>query len=523
MPAEQEEGRVVYHTTATITRAAAADEATPDELMALIMKHAPDPTVFTEDGVRPFAWMAEVSNSKLDTYFTRQDTTSLRNYAKDASAGVMFLDSHDKRQLGFGQSVRGTFEAASGGKLDEKSPNDDDPARVSVDFFTVPGVQLGRASSDSFIQAVRSGIIKDVSIGFMPDRFECNLCRADPFDWWNMECLHIPGAYYDSTGKSVVTKRSDGAILAFAWVRDSRLLEVSAVYDGATPEAYIKKAQWLVEAGEVDRAAAGILERQLRINLPAKAMMVPVLKVRDGKMFLDRGDEVIIDGVRYGEGMEIMPKTFRKLEQRSVRSDDQAEDLENGDVEDVTTVTPPSENQNLKREESPEGVADTSGGITSAAHAAPEDVRMNEEQIRQLEEAAKRDAGIVSLVRRALADAGVKDAETVDPAEAIRQMHAQITDLTPRAALGDTWRKRVVDTALDSGVRAEGDKFDRTGWAETFERMTVEQIERLGAAWERQAPDLSGGRKTADIAAGGDRKAKQNGFVAPTSQFAIPR
>lgn len=507
-----DEKQVVHYTTASVVRAAAAGEATPDELMKLIRQRAKDPTIFDE-GVVPFTWSAQVSNSTLDTYFTRQDTQSLKNYAKNANEGVMFLDSHDKRQLGFGQSLRGTFTPSSE-KVNERTPNDNDPATVDVDFFTIPGMRLGRADSDSFIAGVRSGVIHDVSISFMPDRFECNFCRQDPFDWWSMECMHIPGAYYDSTGNKIVKKRDEGGTQAFAWVRDSRLLEVSAVYDGATTGAYIKKAQWLAEAGEVDRVAAGIIERQLRIHLPKKAMYTPILKIRDGKMFLDRGDEVIIDGVRYNEGMEIMPKTFRRLsDARGTQDDDPP-------GEEEKPLTSPPQNPNLKRDESPEGIADSSGGITSPAHARPEDLRMNEEQVRALQEQASRDADMVNRARRALGVFAIKDAETVDLESAIARLCEQVVDLSPRAKLGDEWRDRVVSEALDAGVRSDKN-FDRDGYEETFRHMTIPQIERIAAVWDDKAPKL-GGRRTADV--GNDppsSKTDATEVSPPPAQFSV--
>ena len=521
MPGERsDEEPTVYYSTASVVRAPAED-ATPDELMRLILKNAKDPTIFTEDGVKPFTWKSVVSNSTLDSYYTRQDTQSLKNYAKDANAGVMFLDSHDKRQLGFGQSIRGVF-AASSQKLDERTPSDTDPATVTADFYTVPGVKLGRGDSDSFIRAVRSGVINDVSIGFMPERFECNLCRADPFDWWSMECMHIPGALYDASGKEVVKKRTEGSVQAFAWVRNARLLEVSAVYDGATTGAYVQKAQWLAESGEMSRGAASLVEAQLRIRLPERALQVPVLKANaSGGLTVVRGS-TIFDGMLYGEGMEVRDVTFRRL----VRS--QEEDPPTApppppedDVPQEPAPSPPPENANLKREESPEGIAASSGGITSPAHATPEDVRMNEEQVRELEAVAQRDADLIRRARQALATAGVKDAETADLDGAILGMRATIQDLTPRAQLGDQWRARVISTALDAGVRAEGNEFDRAGWEETFGSMKIEQIERLGATWEKQAPDLGGGRRTADIgtqvpAQGTNGKSPQ----IPPAQFA---
>jgi hypothetical protein len=517
-----DESQVVYYTQATV-RAAAADGTSSEDLLKLIKKRAVDPTIFSEEGAQPFTWQAQVSSSKLDTYFTRQDTQSLQNYARDATDGVMFLDSHDKHQLGFGQSFRGIYTPANN-NIDPKAPDDKDPAMVDVDFYTVPGLSLGRADSDSFIKGVRSGVIRDVSIGFMPDRFECNICGNDPFDWWSMDCLHIPGAYYDASGKTIV-KKSNNATQAFAWVRDSRLLEVSAVYDGASPGAYIKKAQFLAQAGEVTRSAATIIERQLRIRLPEKAMLTPVLKIEHGqgtdKLVLARGTAVI-DGVEYHEGMEVKQMAFRRLSSRSVEDPEPAT-TDGGEDTTETTPSPPPENTNLKREESPEGVASTSGGITSATHAAPEDLRMtglNEQQVRELQERARATDEMINRTRNTLGMLGVKDAETVDIEEVVRGAYQRIHELEPLAKLGNEWRDHVVSEALAAGVVAEGNSFDRDGWAETFSHMTIAQVERVAKTWEGKAPNV-GGRRTSDVGTESPGAARPAAPTAPVAQYSL--
>jgi hypothetical protein len=498
-----EQSPLVYTSQA---RVQALDGPTDTELLNLIKKRARDPSIFSERP--PYTWRAEASNSTLDAYMTRMDVPSLRNYARDATAGVMFLDSHDKRQLGYGQSIRGEFVGAAAGAVDGRQPDDKDPARVLIDFYTIPGIQLGRVSSDSFIAGVQAGIINDVSIGFLPERFECNLCGKDPFDWWSMECMHVPGAYYDEGGKQVVTPRTKGAVQAFAWVRNAHLSEVSAVFDGATTGAYIQKAKFLAEAGEVSRQVATLLERQLRIRLPTPSLQGgPGARKEDG-----------------------MARRYRQLGNRSEAdlSDDEEAvaatpppDDEDAAVEtppppppsdDAPTVppevppdpapTPPSENANLKREESPEGIAGSSGGITSPAHTDPEDLRMStsEERVRALEAQALRDAEMIRQVRQVLATGEIADAETVDPGEGVRRLVARIGDLAPRAKLGDDYRAEVIEAALESGVRMDGNEFDRDGWSATFATMDVPHIRRMGSGWERIAQAaLPAGRKTAEV------------------------
>jgi hypothetical protein len=510
-----EQAPLVYTSQA---RVQALDGPTDTELLNLIKKRARDPSIFAERP--PYTWRAEASNSTLDAYMTRMDVPSLRNYARDATAGVMFLDSHDKRQLGYGQSIRGEFVGATAGTVDGRQPDDKDPARVLIDFYTIPGIQLGRVSSDSFIAGVQSGIINDVSISFLPERFECNLCGKDPFDWWSMECMHVPGAYYDEGGKAVVTPRTKGAVQAFAWVRNARLSEVSAVFDGATTGAYIQKAKFLAEAGEVSRQVATLLERQLRIRLPTPSLL--------GGPGARKEDAMATRYRQLGTRSEGDPPDddVATIDPPPPPEDDPAVPPEETPPEDTPEVppsptpTPPSENANLKREESPEGIAGSSGGITSPAHTAPEDLRMStsDERVRALEAQALRDAEMIRQVRQLLATGEIADAETVDPVDGVRRLVDRISDLVPRAKLGDTYRAEVIEAALESGVRMDGNAFDRDGWSETFATMDVEHIRRMGSGWERIAQAaLPTGRKTAEV--GTDPKAVARNGQADAAQF----
>jgi len=175
-------------------------------------------------------------------------------------------------------------------------------------------------------------------------------------------------------------------------------------------------------------------------------------------------------------------------------------------------------------EEDPEETAGSSGENVSPAHTASEGLRMSvsEERVRALEVQATRDAEILRQVRVALAAGDITDAETIDPSEGIRRLVERIGDLTPRAKLGDEYRAQAIKGALESGVRMDGNDFDQAGWAETFERMDVVHIQRMGSGWEQIAQaKLPAGRKTADI--GTDPKqAARNGHV-DAAQFATQR
>lgn len=208
------------------------------------------------DGVdNPFTWSAEISSNRLDAYFTRMAESTLRNFAQDAAAGVTFLDSHNARNLGYGQSIGAMFEI------------ENDISRVVSDFYTVPGLNFGSAltyqSTDDFIRALKSRLIRDVSVGFYGGDMVCDICGGSFYDW--RVCTHWPGVEY------AIGEQGDKTIVATFQITDAHLAEVSAVYDGATPGAMILRATEMSQAGVLSPSDSRRLEMQYRFRLPSPA------------------------------------------------------------------------------------------------------------------------------------------------------------------------------------------------------------------------------------------------------------
>lgn len=205
-----------------------------------------------EMDIEPFVWQAEISSDRLDAYFTHMNERTLRNFAGDAAAGVTFLDSHNSRHLGYGQSISGKFEI------------DGEISRVLSDFYTVPGIRFGSglsyASTDDFIKAVKSRLTRDVSVGFYGGDMICDICGNSFYDWRG--CPHWPGVEYP------IGEQGEQTVTATFEIDDAHLAEVSAVYDGATPQAMIQKARQQAEAGQLEPRVARILEVKYRIKPP---------------------------------------------------------------------------------------------------------------------------------------------------------------------------------------------------------------------------------------------------------------
>lgn len=227
----------------------------------------------------PFIWRAEISSDRLDAYFTHMNERTLRNFAADAIAGVTFLDSHNHRQLGYGQSVTGVFEVE--GEI----------SRVMSDFYTVPGISFGSglsyASTDDFIRAVKTRLARDVSVGFYDGDMICDICGGSFYDW--RECPHWPGVEYP------VGEQGEQTVTATFEIDNAHLAEVSAVYDGATPEAMIAKARQQAEAGELEPRVARILEVKYRIK-PDPRQIWPGVEIKErSKPMPDEKSERVIE------------------------------------------------------------------------------------------------------------------------------------------------------------------------------------------------------------------------------------
>lgn len=208
-----------------------------------------------------FFFPAEISNQNLDSYKTKMAESSLRNYAADATEGVAFLNSHRSRELGLGKVCFGEYVEGNG----------TDVPRVFADIYTIRGLQLiADLSTDNFIKGVQSGIISDVSIGFKEGKGymeQCSICSRSYWDW---ECRHIPGMEYEVVPdpESDPTNQPKETREAFIWIVEGRLSEVSAVADGATPEAMIlTKAERELRAGRMSDSTKYYLESKYRFNL----------------------------------------------------------------------------------------------------------------------------------------------------------------------------------------------------------------------------------------------------------------
>lgn len=466
----EHDGRIFAHPA----RVLAATLTAPERLMELAVERAFDPAYMRE--AKPFFWPAEISSNRLDAYFTKMAVSSLRNYAADAANGVSFQNSHNNRQLGFGRSLTGAF-TETGEMVTGEQIEDVPLSRTVVEFYTVPGLRLHDVSTDDFIGGVRSSLIHDVSIGFYGGEVRCALCGRSLWDW---DCPHVPGLTYPKRGPNgdII-----GEELAFAWVDNAHLAEVSAVYDGATPGAAIIKAQQEAEGGRLKPAAARFLEERYRIRLT--------------------GAQQIWTAGTPSQGGN-MTENASQIGNPAAAAEPQAEERQ-----DASAATGGDEST-----ADAGGQAESAGdGETQADAAAAE---TSEAEVSAADES-------IRALRVTIAGLGLPDGDL--PAQ-VRWMASEVLRLRPLAADGETYRADLLADALFEGVRAMGARFKQDTYRALFATAELATIKQFRDDWRATAGTIfPGGRQSEDKGEDGPRKNERTEKVsqrqeAPDAAFA---
>lgn len=242
-----------------------------EALLALARERAPNPAVF--DRVNPAFWRVQASNNSVDFYATIMDPATLDNFALALDAGVSYQDSHDFRKNGWGQSLASTRSTHA-----EKVPETGEALEsVEGTFFTLLDQSLNGQDTTHFINMIEAGAWRDVSVGFYASDIRCTICGKQSLEkWWDLEegCQHIPGFEYAlDGGKKTVT--------AYARIMDGQLVEVSQVYDGATPGAAVLKAQLLAEDGQLTGDQARMIHDRYQVRIAVPTRSYPAIGGRD--------------------------------------------------------------------------------------------------------------------------------------------------------------------------------------------------------------------------------------------------
>lgn len=402
-----------------------------------------------------FVFEAQISSSALDAYYTRMAASTLSNFARDAAAGVSLLDSHDGYKLGIGYSAGGRYEEEGGG------------GRAVASFYIVPGLRFGGqhsfATSDDYIRAIETRIIRDVSVGFYGGRWVCDLC-GQPYFGPGSACNHLQGWEYEIERDGKMAR-----LICTVTVHDARLSEVSLVYDGATPGAMILKAEQEASAGRMSAADIRQFERQYRVKLPRAAAP------KVGKA-----------GTATGGGSADLT-------------------IQIGDGRAATGGRPAGRGQGVTMDEEREDEV----GVNDVGQPAGDgEARAMLEAVRQatLQSAAPQGVALDAAVRWL-------NEQLATVTRQMNEAQAEVARLQPLADQGRAYREELVNQAVAEGVRALGEAFPEETYRAMLANAPLEHIRQVRDTFAEQAAvRFPGGRLTQD-AKGNDGQASARGAV----------
>ncbi len=181
--------------------------------------------------------------------------STLRNTVAAAAEGFAFMTKHAVASYNTpGENPYGRTFAAH---LEQK----DGRTRVLLQFYMLRDHRpngANAASTDDLDKGLVGGTLFDVSLNYKSGaRLDCDICRKPLF---GSDCPHVPGTKHSMTDEQVAAQTARGIPggLATYTMNDGWPKEVSAVYDGAIPNAGTAFSEQDLLAAIAEEAAADL-------------------------------------------------------------------------------------------------------------------------------------------------------------------------------------------------------------------------------------------------------------------------
>lgn len=395
----------------------------------------------TEDDVVVFSDL--MIDDQVTSYSSKVHPSLLRKFIQDANGGVGLLMSHNTGKLPVGRSF--------GAEMKVDYDNDGREMKTVYGEFYI---DLGRQtesgmSTDDIAKGIESGTIFDTSIGFSADRWECTICGNDIRDW--RKCDHFPGTKYvvNRDGEDVaetcyVVAGSDG---------QGELIENSLVYAGACNRATI--------VNNFSKDGVRETEKGTKLHLIDNFKNIP-LNTSIYQYFTKDGS------VLYTES----PERTNGLEELMKRSEGEVEFAKFKEVLDQFGV----------KAETPEQLS----------------VALQEAKDAQEKLSAKEteNAELQGQLEKANSDNEEMKGQLTTKDETIQELSVKNEELAEKAELGKAYREELTEKALEAGVRAQGNAFNKAMYSKFLGTLSVDEIKEFAKGFEAESQAKFSGAKT---------------------------
>lgn len=391
------------------------------------------------------------------------DRSLLQIYLQNlTSFDVVQIANHDFSGFDTGILPYGRF-------FDGEIRDDGDVASLYGIRYMIKGMStyINAFTTDDINRMINTGILKDSSVSVTFGFSQCSICGNDIRDYEN--CQHWPGRTYKVDGKEIEC----GVIAKPAQppkVDSSTMLENSDVVAGAYESARVNPKKSLSASGD----KSPDVEKMVILNNIADLKLVnkdaPVFCCLsstsatfhvEGESERDPSELDQLYHLMYSEPE--LPEGWTKAKLAQKHKENVKALLDAGHVHTLRDALDGTLPDTLKAK-SVKGSDDPVGMTT--------------------EEQAKFDTAIAENAKFRT-DLAAKDSE-------ITTLNAKVEELTPQAELGKKYREDIIEAALKSGVRDQGNDFQEELYAKMFESLGIDEIKALGQKWEDSALEKLG-------------------------------
>lgn len=411
-------------------------------------------------------------DDQVTAYSSMLHENLLRKFVQDSNKGVGLLMNHNSRSLpvgrSFGAQLREDYNEQTGQYM--KS--------VYGEFY----IDLGRQTesgmtTDDIAKGINAGTIFDTSVGFSANKWDCSICGHDIRDW--RSCEHIPGEKYQIKGENGVHTEETCYVVAGS-DGVGELLENSLVYAGACDRATIVGNLSRNNAKDVREMTN---ESNLHIvesfkNVPVGATIYQYWTKDGSALFTDTPDRT--DGLT-----QLQKRSEDNVEIKALKAAASQFGIEFETVEEfsakLTEITAVSTKLATAKEE----VAELSTKVESLETAKSE-----------LENSLSAKEDTISELTR------VNE------------------ELTEKAGLAETYRQDLMNKAIETGIRAQGNAFQKPMFEKFLGTLSVDEIKEVISGFEKEVTErFAGARHTEVVSENPSRHANEGGEPKSAEDF----
>lgn len=372
-----------------------------------------------------------VGDKVVPNRYMRLTPQLLEIMKQDAQKGVSLMLNHNWSQFGVQSIPIGkVFDA----RIDGPSQSGETTTLYTTQYILKDDSKVDGYSKNDIIKLIETGILADTSIGWGTTResYKCNICGNSIYDY--RHCEHIPGRKYivnedtNEVKECIIQAEPPKELHA----GNNVLMENSIVFDGAYPNAIIQSS-----IGKENQNENGF-------------------KVLEGKEKLSEKD-IIIGYTTNGSINLLYKETIEKGGNETMAVDNKVTEQE--EVQEVEQL----HNETVAEEtETPE--VETEGTQENLNNETIENPTVSES------------TGETLYTEK-------------DVLEKFDNICNSLEELVTMAKEGLENRNIVIQEALESGVHAMGNSFNKEVFEKTFSNMSTKDIKEMRNTWENTATE----------------------------------